>query len=178
MTELSLENLRNQISDTAKDIRLNLSSVLVTGESGLNSAQIWGTALAVGYALKHAPLVHALIAEASDQLNDTLKKAAQTAAALMAMNNVYYRALHLIEDKELSALPARLRMNGLANSGIIKADFELMCLAISALNGCGMCLHAHAHTLKEEGVTLAMQQHALKIAAVMNAAVTALSFSS
>jgi alkyl hydroperoxide reductase subunit D len=171
---MTLDELKAQIPDTAKDIRLNLGAVLVSGESGLTLAQVWGTTLAVAYTLNHPSLLQALMHEGIDALSDEIQQAAQTAAALMAMNNIYYRALHLIEDKELSALPARLRMNALANPGIEKKDFELMCLAISAVNGCGMCLQSHAQTLKNHQVTAPMIQHALKISAVLNAAVCAI----
>lgn len=175
---MTLDDLKAQIPDTAKDIRLNLGNVLATGESGLTASQLWGTALAVAYAIGNPSLTTTLLNEGAVALSDEVQQAAEIAAALMAMNNIYYRALHLIEDKELSALPARLRMNALASPGIDKKDFELMCLAISAVNGCGMCLQSHANTLKKEAVTTAMIQHALKIAAVLNAAVCAIGLKS
>jgi alkyl hydroperoxide reductase subunit D len=171
---MTIDDLKMQIPDTAKDIRLNLGSVLVVGESGLTASQLWGTALAVAYAIGNPNLTTSIFNEGAEALSDEIQQAAEMAAALMAMNNIYYRALHLIEDKELSALPARLRMNALGNPGIDKKDFELMCLAISAINGCGMCLQSHANTLKKEGITSAMIQHALKIAAVLNATVCAI----
>ena len=66
--------------------------------------------------------------------------AAKAAAAIMGMNNVYYRSLHLLKNPEYRTLPARLRMNIIANPGVDKVDFELWCTAVSAVNGCGMCL--------------------------------------
>lgn len=60
----------------------------------------------------------------------------------MAMNNIYYRAIDLAENKELVAMPANLRMNGLNNHGVDKADFELFALAVSAINGCRLCIHS------------------------------------
>ncbi len=171
---MSLDELKLQIPDSAKDIRLNLGNVLTIGESGLSLPQLWGTALAVAYSIGDTSLTTTILNEGVEALSDEVQQAAKIAAALMAMNNIYYRALHLIDDKELNVLPARLRMNALANPGIDKKDFELMCLAISAVNGCGMCLQSHASTLKKEAVTIAMIQHALKIAAVLNATVCAL----
>lgn len=173
---MKLDDLKAQIPDTAKDIRLNLGNVLSIGESGLTQPQLWGTALAVAYSIGNPSLTGTLLTEGAEALCDEIQHAAEIAAALMAMNNIYYRALHLIEDQELSALPARLRMNALGNPGIDKKDFELMCLAISALNGCGMCLQSHASTLKKEGVSTAMIQHSLKIAAVLHASVCAMHF--
>ncbi|WP_293681779.1 carboxymuconolactone decarboxylase family protein, partial [uncultured Phenylobacterium sp.] len=85
-------------------------------------------------------------------------------------NAGYYRSLHLLSNGEYKTLPARLRMNGLANPGVDKADFELWAAAVSAVNGCGMCLDAHEAELKKHGVTAPQIQAALRIAAVVNAA--------
>jgi alkyl hydroperoxide reductase subunit D len=87
----------------------------------------------------------------------------------MGMNNVYYRALHLLSNPEYRTLPARLRMNVIANPGVDKADFELWCTAVSAVNGCGMCLDSHEAELKKHGVPVLNIQAALRIAAVVNA---------
>jgi alkyl hydroperoxide reductase subunit D len=92
----------------------------------------------------------------------------------MAMNNVYYRSMHLMEDPELRKLPARLRMNVIGKPGIAKLDYELMSLAVSAVAGCGQCLTAHLSELRKAGMTDEGIQSALKIAAVLQAAKTAL----
>jgi len=87
----------------------------------------------------------------------------------MGMNNVYYRALHLLKNQEYRTLPARLRMNIIANPGVDKTDFELWCTAVSAVNGCGMCLDSHEEELKKRGVAAQQIQAALRIAATVNA---------
>ena len=69
-----------------------------------------------------------------------MQTAARAAAAIMGMNNIYYRFLHLVEDAEYQTMPARLRMNVIGNPGIDKLDFELLSLAVSAVNGCGLCV--------------------------------------
>jgi alkyl hydroperoxide reductase subunit D len=94
--------------------------------------------------------------------------AARAAAAIMGMNNVYYRALHLMKNQEYRTLPARLRMNVIANPGVQKSDFELWSLAVSAINGCGMCLDAHEAELKTHGMPAPVIQSAIRIAAVVN----------
>jgi alkyl hydroperoxide reductase subunit D len=87
----------------------------------------------------------------------------------MGMNNVYYRFLHLVEDGEYQQLPARLRMNVLANPGIDKLDFELLSLAVSAVNACGLCITAHEQQLRSHGFTREAIQSAVRIAAVVHA---------
>lgn len=172
---MAIEQLKQQIPEVAKDIRLNLSTLFNAVPSGLTAVQFFGIALSVAYTLKSANLIAALKEEGADFIDEPLNNAAQLAAALMAMNNIYYRAIHLAEDKELSQLPAQLRMNGLANPGVPKLDFELFALAVSAINGCGMCIKAHIHQAKASGMGDVAIQNVLRIAAILNATEQALS---
>jgi alkyl hydroperoxide reductase subunit D len=94
----------------------------------------------------------------------------------MGMNNVYYRFLHLVEDAEYAGLPARLRMNVLGNPGIDKLDFELLSLAVSAINACGLCITSHEKKLREHGVTREMIQSAVRIASVVHAVAVVLDY--
>ncbi len=172
---LTIEDLRGQLPDTARDIRLNLGTVLTTdGAPDLSDQQIWLIALASAYGSKQPTLINVLEHEARSRLDDTHINAARTAAAVMAMNNVYYRFVHLAGDEELRKLPARLRMNGLGSHGIAKLDFELMALAVSAINGCGMCIESHVHEVKQNGATLVAVQSTARIAAVISAAAASL----
>jgi alkyl hydroperoxide reductase subunit D len=90
----------------------------------------------------------------------------------MAMNNVYYRFVHLASNPEYGTLPAKLRMNALATHGIAKDDFELFSLAVSAQNGCGMCIDSHERVLQQHGVKAETIQAAARIAAVIQAVAT------
>jgi len=166
---MSLEPLRERLPAYAKDISLNLSSL--AAETVLNDQQKWGAFLASAHATGQGDVVRAVEAAAEAAgLSPEARNAAKAAAAIMGMNNVYYRSLHLLSNGEYKTLPARLRMNGLANPGVDKADFELWATAVSAVNGCGMCLDAHEAELKTHGVSAAQIQTALRIAAVVNAA--------
>ncbi|HEY6455319.1 MAG TPA: carboxymuconolactone decarboxylase family protein, partial [Steroidobacteraceae bacterium] len=102
--------------------------------------------------------------------------AARAAAAVMGMNNVYYRFLHLVEDAAYQKMPARLRMNVLANPGIEKADFELLSLAVSAINGCGSCVASHERQLRQHGLSREAVQSAVRIAATVHAVARVLEF--
>jgi len=144
------------------------------GAPGLNEEQIFGTALACIYATKHEDLIKAALDDASNKLDDAHINAAKAAATIMGMNNIYYRFVHLSEDKEFLTMPANLRMNVINQSAIEKADFELYCLAVSAINGCGMCITAHTRELLAAGFTKQAIQSAIRIAAVINATAQAL----
>jgi alkyl hydroperoxide reductase subunit D len=167
---MSIEQLKQSIPDYAKDIRLNVSNLFGNiAQTGLTENQFYGTTLAIAYSVKNKQILEAILTEGEAYITPESHQAAKIAATLMAMNNVYYRAIHLAGNKELSLLPANLRMNGMANPGVSKADFELFALAVSALNGCGMCIHSHVAQLEEAGLSKAAIQSTLRIAAVLNA---------
>ena len=165
-----MDTLRDRIPDYARDLRLNLSSVLTPqGAPGLTDAQVWMTALASAIASRNAELARVVEAEATARLQPAEIEAARAAAAIMGMNNVYYRFLHLVEDEEYAKLPAKLRMNVIGNPGIAKADFELISLAVSAVNGCGKCVTAHERVLRQHDIGREAVQSAVRIASVIHA---------
>lgn len=171
--EASLESLKAALPDFAKDIRLNLGSVFTPeGAPELTQGQIHLIALASAYATKDDGVIAAIEGETAG-LSDAEKTAAKAAATIMGMNNVYYRFVHLVGG-DYKTLPAKLRMNVIGAPGIDKKDFELMSMAVSAINGCGMCMEAHAHELNKAGVPALSVQSTVRIAAVVNAAAQAL----
>ena len=173
----SLDTIRDSLPDYARDLRLNLGSVLApSGAPGLTERQIWAVAFAAAIASRHVPLARDLEALAAAHLTPGDLSAARAAAAIMGMNNIYYRFLHLVEDAEYKQMPARLRMNVLANPGIDKLDFELLSLAVSAINGCGTCVAAHERQLRQHGVTREAVQSAVRIAATVHAVAGVLEF--
>jgi len=169
---MSFDALRDTLPDYAKDIKLNLGSL--AGDATLNEQQKWGALLATAHAVGEPSLLRAIEAESASKLEPAAAHAAKAAAAIMGMNNVYYRSLHLMANEEYRTLRAGLRMNVIANPGVDKGDFELWSLAVSAVNGCGMCLDSHEAELRKRGFTAAQVQAALKIAAVVNAAAAVL----
>jgi alkyl hydroperoxide reductase subunit D len=168
----AVETLRTAIPEVAKDIRLNLQSVLQPGS--LTPAQRWGVAIASAVATRNAPLRDALIADAGTEVSGEVVDDAVAAAALMAMNNVYYRFRHLIGKESYSQMPARLRMQRIAKPATNKADFELFCLAVSAINGCEMCMRSHEEVVLEGGLSEEQVHDAVRIAATVNAAALSL----
>ena len=164
---MSIESLKERLPSYAKDIKLNLSNV--TGSTALTAQQIWGALLASALAARNGDVIAAVAAEASHHLSPEAQNAAKAAAAIMAMNNVYYRSVHLLGDAELTKMPARLRMTVIANPGVDKLDFELWSLAVSAVNGCGMCLEAHRREVMDKGATREAVQDTVRIAAVIHA---------
>ena len=172
---MNLDDIKGRLPDYAKDLRLNLDSVLSeSGSPGLNAKQIAIIALASAIASRHEPLTSVIATHVTGTLSEAEANGARAAAAIMAMNNIYYRFTHLVGNEEYATLRAGLRMNVIANPGCEKVDFELASLAVSAINGCGMCMESHEKTLRKHNVSASAMQSAARIAAVMHAvAVTA-----
>lgn len=168
----SLETLRDSLPEYAKDIKLNLSTL--AAEDTLNPQQLWGCFLSCALATRQQNVIEAISADASAHLSSEAQTASFAAASIMAMNNVYYRSVHLMTNKEYQSLPAKLRMNVIGNPGVDKVDFELWSFAVSAISGCGMCLDAHESQLQKAGLSTAQIQCALRVAATVNAAATAI----
>jgi alkyl hydroperoxide reductase subunit D len=165
-----LKDFADTLPDYAKDLRLNLSSIL--SDQLLGDQRKYGLLLACAHGTGYRPIVEAAEAEIEGRLTTEAANAARGAAAVMAMNNVYYRFVHLASNPEYSTLPAKLRMNFIGSPGIDKGDFELFSLAVSAMNGCGMCIDSHEKLLKQHGVKPETIQTSVRIAAVMNAVAT------
>ncbi|HSV66031.1 MAG TPA: carboxymuconolactone decarboxylase family protein [Mycobacteriales bacterium] len=164
---MALDTLKDALPPYAKDLRLNLSSVI--GTSKLPGQQLWGAVLAVAVAVRSPRVLAELGPEARARLTPKAYDAALGAAAVMSMNNVYYRTVHLIGDEAYATLPARLRMSVIGSPGVDRVDFELWCLAVSAVNGCGRCLESHEQELRGKGVPRESVQEAVRVAAVLNA---------
>jgi len=169
---MSLDALRDQIPEYARDIRLNLGTL--AAETALNDQQKWGTFLASALASQNATVIRAIAAEVGGKLTPEAVTGAKAAAAIMGMNNVYYRATHLMHAEDYKKMPAKLRMNVIANPGVDKVDFELWSLAVSAVNGCGMCLDAHERVVRKGGLSAEQVQAAIRIAAAVHAAAAVL----
>lgn len=162
---MSIDALKNQIPDYAKDIKLNLSSL--SREEVLTSQQLWGTFLSCALATGNAEVIRQIEEEALDNLSGAAVDAAKSAASIMAMNNVYYKFAGMMP--EYQTLPAKLRMNVIGNPGVDKIDFELWSLAVSAINGCQFCVQSHEKILRDGGLSQEQVQAAVRVAAVVKA---------
>lgn len=169
---MTIEALKARIPDFANDVKLNLSSM--ASDESMSAQTKYGLLLAAAIATRNPDVIAAMEAEAADKLAPNVVAAAKAAAAIMAMNNVYYRFVHLASNKDYKTMPARLRMNVIAKPGVDKADFELWSLAVSAINGCGACIDAHEKVLQEAGVSSTVIQTAVRMAAVIQSVAVAL----
>ena len=164
---MNYDAFKNSIPDFAKDIKLNIDAVIL--RSTLDPEIAGAIAVASAYA---AGIDTNIFKELT---NDVEFNAAKTAAALMAMNNVWYPYTEMTGDAELKGLPAGLRMNAYASSGgTTKEKFEAYALAASIIGKCHFCVKSHYDLLKKSGWTVKQLHDVGRIAAVVNAAASAL----
>ena len=164
---MTFEAYQDSIPAYARDLKLNLSTLLKQSE--LTAQQTWGTVVASAIASRNPETTAALLAEAQQHLTPENFGAAKAAAAVMGMNNIFYRFQHLAQNEKYSTIPARLRMNAIRTHGGDPVDFELWCTAVSAINGCGACVASHERVLREKGVTEETIVAAVRIASVIHA---------
>lgn len=165
----NIQEIASSLPEYAKDTKINLQTIISQENQNLSAKQVFGSALASAYATKNQSLILAIENEAKEILSEAEIRGAKIATSLMAMNNIYYRFLHLVEDEQYSKMPAGLRMKGIVDNGIEKIDFEIMSLAVSVINGCQMCVVAHARQLEKHGISKIQIQEVAKISAVINA---------
>ncbi len=161
-----MQDLLAGIPDYAKDLKLNLQAVLKQPE--LTEQQTWGTAVACAFAARNSDMTEYLLEEAKPHLSPEALHAAKAAAAVMGMNNIWYRFGHLSANEKYADMPARLRMQAIRTHGSDPVDFELWCLAVSAINGCGKCVSAHENVLRDKGVPEETILAAVRIASVLH----------
>lgn len=164
---MSIEVIKNALPDYAKDIKLNLSGLM--NEEILDTQKFWGTMVASALAGRNQLVISEVVDEATQHLSPEALTAAKAAAAIMAMNNVYYKFAGMMGG-EYQTMPAKLRMNIIGNPGVDKVDFELWSLAVSAINACQFCVKSHEKQLEGHGVDKTQVQAAVRIAAVIQAA--------
>ncbi|MDR3069318.1 MAG: carboxymuconolactone decarboxylase family protein [Cellulomonas sp.] len=167
---MGVETLKEALPEFAKDIKLNLGSLSRTAV--LTSDQLWGTLLATAAATRNATVLREIDGEARQHLSDETRTAALGAATIMGMNNVFYRGRHFLGTYD--DLPAGLRMTIIGRPGVDKSLFELWSVAVSAINGCEMCMTSHEATVRQDGLSREVVLEVLKVAAVVAGAAQAL----
>src|SRR5664279_4238576 len=96
---MSLDILMDTLPSYAKDLKLNFSSV-VRQQTDLSEQQVWGTVVACAMASRNEDVIATALEEAANHLTPQALEAAKGASAVMAMNNIYYRFLHLTSNEK------------------------------------------------------------------------------
>jgi lipoyl-dependent peroxiredoxin subunit D len=165
---MNLDAVIGNLPSYAKDLKLNFSTV-IRQQTDLTEQQLWGTVVASAVAARNEQLVEAVLQEAATYLTPEALDAAKGAAAIMAMNNVFYRFKHLTSNEKYATMRGGLRMNVMRTHGIDPLDFELWATTVSAVNNCAACVDSHEKSLREKGISEEKILAAVRIAAVVQA---------
>lgn len=88
-------------------------------------------------------------------------------ASLLSANNVFYRFRHFMNNEDYNNIPAGVKMNIMLNPVTGKKTFELMSLAVSAVNGCEQCVTSHESSLMQLGMTKQEVFEAVRTASIV-----------
>ncbi len=164
----SLTLLEQGESRYLRDFKLNFTSTLTSEQLSTKECALLGLSVAVNN--NNLPLTNYYTKYAADQgaTNEDIAEAA-ACASLLASNNVFYRFRHFTQKEKYTQIPARIRMQLMMKPVTGKEFFELMSLAISAVNGCEMCVNAHEDSLIKLGTTEERVFDAVRIASLVTA---------
>ena len=165
----SLTLLEKGESRYLRDFKLNFTSTLTSEHLSAKECALIGLSTAVNnnnlvltqYFTRYAEEQGATAADIAEAVG---------CASLLAANNVFYRFRHFTQKEKYTQIPARIRMQLMARPVTGKEFFELMSLAISAVNGCEMCVNAHEDSLIKLATTEERMFDAVRIASLITAA--------
>ena len=163
---MNIKELINTFPDYAKDIKLNYSKIL--NEDILNKKQLYSIILISSFTTQLNSLKDAALEETKDFIDRELIEDVYGAYSIMSMNAIYYRFTHLSSENDYFTMPANLRMQYLSKFKIDKSDFEMLCLAVAIIIGCGKCINAHENILRENNISKLHIQTVARIASIVN----------
>ena len=163
---MTIKELVSTFPDFAKDIKLNYSKVL--NEDILNKKQLYGIILICSFTSQLNILKEAALEETKELIDENLMEDIHGAYSIMSMNAIYYRFTHLSSEADYFTMPANLRMQYLSKFKIDKSDFEMLCLAVAVIIGCGKCINAHENILRENNISKLHIQTVARVASVIN----------
>ncbi len=148
-----------------RDLRINVTNALKY--ENLTKKESYLLALATAINEKHTVLKGVFENLARQQgATDTEIAELVACVSLLNVNNVFYRFRHFTKKDYYEQTPAGIKMSIMMNPVLGKEFFELVSLAISALNGCEMCVNAHEESLLKVGGTQARIYDSVRLAAV------------
>jgi alkyl hydroperoxide reductase subunit D len=165
----SLTLLEKGESRYLRDMKLNLSSTLTSDHLSPKECGLLGLSTAIN---NNNTLLTAFFTRYAEEQGATPAETGEAAgcASLLASNNVFYRFRHFTQKEKYGQVPARIRMQLMMKPVTGKEFFELMSLAISAVNGCEMCVNAHEDSLIKMGTTEERIFDAVRIASLVTSA--------
>jgi alkyl hydroperoxide reductase subunit D len=162
----SLNLLEKGESRYVRDLKLNFASTLTSEHLSTKECALLGLTTAINNNNKPLTDYFTQYAEAQEATAEEIADAVGC-ASLLASNNIFYRFRHFTQKEKYTQIPARIRMQIMMKPVTGKEFFELMSLAVSAVNGCEMCVNAHEDSLIKMGTTEERIFDAVRIASLV-----------
>lgn len=160
----------NQLAATdaryLRDMRINLSNALKF--QTLSEKEKMLLLLAVAVNEKQTSIQEAVLKKLT-ALSVTEAEISETysCVSLLNVNNVFYRFRHFAHREFYSNTPAGIKMSIMMSPVLGKEFFELMSLAVSALNGCELCVRSHEESLIAMGTNPQRIYDAIRLTAIL-----------
>ncbi|NMM48961.1 carboxymuconolactone decarboxylase family protein [Marinigracilibium pacificum] len=173
--DLEIDNLNERIALKAmvvgetrylKDLRINIKNALKTDYMSEKEALLMAFAIAINEKNEILADIFGRKAEKAGAEEAEIAEAA-ACSSLLASNNVLYRFRHFADKDEYENEPARIKMNIMMKPVIGKEFFELISLAVSAVNGCERCVKAHEDSLLKMGSNTKRIFESIRLASVI-----------
>lgn len=151
-----------------RDLRINLKNAL--SSQNLNPKESYLIALAIAVNEKNESLKISFTKLAKENgANEAEIAEAHACASMLAVNNVFYRFRHFTKEANpaYQTMPAGIKMNIMMNPVLGKELFELMSLAVSAVNGCEQCVNSHEESVRKLGSSEARIFDAVRLASII-----------
>ena len=162
----ALDLLEEGKSRYLADLKINFKNSFESEYLSKKEIALLGVALAVN---ANSKILRAFFSDNARQEGASAEEIAEAVAcaSLLSANNVFYRFRHFLNKEKYNEIPARVKMNIMARPVTGKEFFELVSLAVSAVNGCEMCVKAHEASLIELGAKEERVFEAVRLAAVI-----------
>ena len=149
---MTIDDLKNGVPEFAKDIKLNLSSLIINSE--YEEELVYGCAYASSLAIGNKKISKVFEEECNERFGLEFIKSVKATVVIMTLNNVWYKYRDSMPTTEMKMAPQKMRVNAMANhAGLEKILFESLSLCVSAINGCTFCVKAHSDLLLDNGKT-------------------------
>jgi alkyl hydroperoxide reductase subunit D len=162
----SLKLLAEQDHRYLKDLRINLGNAL--SYANLSKKESYMLALAIAVNEKNQVLINTFktLGEAEGVTVEEISEI-YACVSLMNVNNIFYRFRHFTNKEYYNSTPAGIKMSIMMNPVMGKEFFELVSLAVSAVNGCELCVTSHEQSVLQHGATEARVYDAIRLSAVV-----------
>lgn len=162
-----LQLLEESNSRYIRDLKVNLKNVLVSDHLSSKETALLGLSIAVNNKNEVLKEYFKKLSEKEGASAEEISEAV-ACASLLAANNVFYRFRHFLGKQKYNELPGRIKMNIMMKPVLGKEFFELVSLAVSAVNGCEMCVKSHEASLIQLGATEERIFDAIRLASVVS----------